>query len=181
MASRVVFTLFLLGSALISQEPPSLARMPKPRYTEGNQLLRPEGYREWIFVAANLGMGYTEGKPSGNPSFHNIYMQPEAYRYYKQTGRFADKTMLVMERYSAGTISSINRQGQFQDRFLGLEVALKDEQRFPEKWAYFDFSGSGDALRKQAKPFAKDACWSCHNAHGAVDNVFTQFYPALRN
>jgi hypothetical protein len=155
--------------------------MSQPRYAEGNQLLRPEGYREWIFVAANLGMGYNDGPPSSNPSFHNIYMQPEAYRYYKRTGRFPDKTMLVMERYSAGTISSINRQGQFQDRFLGLEVALKDEKRFSEKWAYFDFSGSGGTLRPQAKPFAKEACWNCHHAHGAVDNVFTQFYPSLRN
>ncbi|HZT32967.1 MAG TPA: cytochrome P460 family protein [Bryobacteraceae bacterium] len=177
MASRAVAVLLFLGGTLLSQEP--LSRMAQPRY-EGDKLLRPEGYREWIFVASNLGMGYTAGQPQANPSFHNIYMQPEAYRYYRQTGRFPDKTMLVMERYSAGTIASINRRGQFQDRLLGLEVALKDEQRFPEKWAYFDFSGSGGALRGQAAPFPKQACWSCHNAHGGADNVFVQFYPILR-
>jgi hypothetical protein len=179
MASRALLPVIVLAAALASPPPAALDHMALPRYASGKQLLRPEGYREWMFVATNLGMSYNEGK-TNTPSFHNIYIQPEAYRYYKQTGQFPDKTLLVMERYSAGSISSINRQGQFQDRFLGLEVALKDERQFPEKWAYFDFTGSGDTPRAQAAAFPKEACWSCHNAHGAVDNVFVQFYPILR-
>ena len=179
MASRAVFPLILLAGALASPQAAPPDHMAQPRYTKGDQLLRPEGYREWMFVATNLGMSYSD-EQTKTPSFHNIYIQPEAYRYYKQNGRFPDKTILVMERYSAGSIASINRQGQFQDRFLGVEVALKDEQHFREKWAYFDFTGSGDTPRTQAKPFPKEACWSCHNQHGAVDNVFVQFYPILR-
>jgi len=46
--------------------------------------------------------------------------------------------------------------------------------------AYFNFIGSGGAPLAQAKPFAKQACWKCHNEHGAADNVFVQFYPVLR-
>ncbi len=179
MASRALVPLMLLSGVLAVSQTVSLEHMALPRYTADRQLLRPEGYREWMFVATNLGMSYNEGQ-SKTPSFHNIYMQPEAYRYYKKNGRFPDKTMLVMERYSAGSIASINRQGQFQDQFQGLEVALKDEERFPEKWAYFDFTGSGPVPAAQARPFPKEACWSCHNAHGAADNVFVQFYPILR-
>jgi hypothetical protein len=174
MCFRYSALLVFAAVVLSSSEP-----MPAPRYTE-NRLVRPEGYREWMFVGSNLGMGYKDGQPDKDPKFHNIYIQPEAYRSYAKTGQFPDKTMLVMEVVSRGTNASINRQGQFGDRFLGVEVALKDEKRFPEKWAYFNFIGSDGSSLAEAKPFPKDACWSCHNQHGASDNVFVQFYPVLR-
>ncbi len=154
--------------------------MPQPRYVNGNHLVRPEGYREWVFIGATLGMGYTEGQPTRDPVFHNLYIQPEAYRQFVATGAFVDKTMVVMEVVRPGTNASINKRGQFQDRFLGIEVALKDVEKFPDKWAYFDFIGKGPQPLASSRAFPKDACWNCHNSHGAVDNVFVQFYPVLR-
>src|SRR5688572_18134836 len=85
-------------SAVNSSEP-----MPGPRYTGASLLVRPEGYREWMFVGSNLGMGYKDGQPDKDPKFHNIYIQREAYKRYAETGRFPDKTMLVMEVVSRGT------------------------------------------------------------------------------
>lgn len=135
-----------------------------------------------MFVGANYGMGYTEEK-SGGPAkpgtFHNIFIQPEAYDSYVKTGKFPDKTMLVMEVYKPGTNASINKKGLFQDEFVGIEVALKDESKFAEKWAYFAFFEGAKQLDR-AKAFPKDRCWSCHNEHGAADNVFVQFYPVLK-
>ena len=179
MGARILFFLLIAG-ALAAQE-----KMIQPRFADGNQLLRPEGYREWMFAGASIGMGYSksESSPSNLPEaarFHNIYIQPEAYRHFKARGTFPDKTILVMEVLSAGSNASINRQGRFQDRFLGVEAAVKDEMRFPEKWAYFNFAGKDGKLLSQAKPFPKPACWQCHNEHGAADNVFVQFYPVLR-
>jgi hypothetical protein len=158
-------------------------RMAKPEYNLEGELIRPEGYREWVFVGASYGMGYTEPgaqQPEKPKFFHNVYIQPEAYRTYVQTGRFPDKTMLVMEKARPATQASINRQGMFQDEFAGIEVALKDTERFPEKWAYFIFFNSKGEPLRSAKPFPKESCWSCHNQHGAVDNVFVQFYPVLK-
>lgn len=152
----------------------------EPQYSADNRLLRPTGYREWIFVGSSLGMGYREGGGDQNPAFHNVYIQPEAYRTYAATGKFPDKTMMVMELVTGGADVSINKRGKFEDRFLGIETAVKDESRFPEKWAYFNFIGEGGAELAQAKPIAKEACWSCHNAHAEVDNVFVQFYPVLK-
>ncbi len=133
-----------------------------------------------MFAGANYGMGYSEetGAPR-KKTFHNIFIQPEAYKAFVKTGVFPEKTMLVMEVVEPGTNASINKQGIFQDKFVGIEVALKDSSRFPEKWAYFAMF-KGDKQLTQAKAFAKDACWKCHNEHGAADNVFVQFYPALR-
>jgi len=158
----------------------SEAQLGQPRFFEGNQLMRPAGYREWVFVGSSLGMSYTEEKNEGTPNFTNIYIQPETYRQFAATGKFPDRTLLVMEIVSAGNRASINKQGQFEDRFVGIEAAVKDEKRFSEKWAYFSFIGPHGEALAQAKPFPKEACWKCHHDHGAADNVFVQFYPALR-
>lgn len=173
---RALFLLLALGIAAAQQN-----RMPQPRYTASGRLIRPEGYREWMFVGANLGMSYNEGQQKPRANYHTVYIQREAYRHYIDTGRFPDKTMLVMEVLTAGTQASINRQGSFQDRLIGVEVALKDESRFQEKWAYFNFIGEGGRPLPDAAPLPKQQCWSCHNQHGAVDNVFVQFYPVLRD
>jgi hypothetical protein len=173
--------ILILASAILA-----LAAGPaaEPRYTAEGELIRPEGYREWKFVGANYGMGYTEGSPetAANATFHNIYIAPKAYAAFRKTGLFPDKTMLVMEVVRPGTNASINRRGVFQDQFVGIEVALKDEKRFPEKWAYFNFiDRKNDTQFTQAKAFPKESCWKCHNEHGASDNVFVQFYPGLKD
>jgi cytochrome P460 len=174
MASRTFVVFVGLAAALAG------ADMPKPRYAADGALVRPEGYREWMFVGSNLNMGYVEGAPPAEDRFHNIFIQREAYQQFARTGTFPDKTMLVMEVFRAGGNASINKRGKFEDEFLGIEVALKDESKLAEKWGYFNFIGGDGKPLAQSKPFAKDKCWSCHNQHGQVDNVFAQFYPVLR-
>jgi cytochrome P460 len=175
MWTRLLMALLVGAGALASAE-----RMAGPEFTQDNQLLRPANYHEWTFVGSSLGMSYDKGQADYAPEFHNIYIQPEAYRQFARTGKFPDKTMLVMEIRSAGSNVSINKQGHFEDRLRGIDAAVKDEARFPEKWAYFSFMEDGGQTPDQAKPFAKEACWKCHHQHGAVDNVFVQFYPVLR-
>ena len=152
----------------------------KPHFTSSGELIIPESYREWVFVGSSLGMGYNE--PSATPpkeEFHHVYITPDAYRHYKSTGEFPKQTVLMMEVYSAGSRESINRQGRFSSEFLRVEAAVKDVDRFPEEWRYFDFGGPEP--RKTSTAFAKKQCWTCHNEHGHTDNVFTQFYPGLRS
>ncbi len=168
---------FLIWIAAFGSE----GQKAEPRFAAGNQLIRPEGYREWVFVGSGLGMSYSEGPYEKAPDFTNIYIQPEAFRQFAATGKFPDGTVLVMEVVSAGSKASINQRGQFEERCLGVEAAVKDENRFPEKWAYFSFIGADGKALDQARPFPKQACWKCHNEHGAVDNVFVQFYPVLRD
>ena len=58
---------------------------------------------------------------------------------------------------------------------MGREVHVKDEARFPGKWAFFGFDT--DVPAKQVPKEA--ACYSCHEQHAAVDTTFVQFYPTL--
>ena len=84
--------------------------------------------------------------------------------------------MLVLEVRGARERGSINRTGNYQDvEIASVEVHLKDERRFPDKWAFFEFEGkpAGRLVPRTA------GCYSCHAAHGAVDTTFVQFYPTL--
>ena len=151
-----------------------------PQFKDGNQLVRPEGYHEWVFVGSSLGMSYRkDAGHEAEPEFHNVYISPKAYREFREKGTFPDGTVLVLEIVSSGGNASINKRGKFENKILGIDAAVKDSKRFPEKWAYFGFMGPKGESLAQAKPFPKQACWSCHNPHGEVDNVFVQFYPVL--
>ena len=93
-----------------------------------------------------------------------------------RTGKWPDRTMFVLELRASSDQGSILESGRFQKEVVGIEASVKDERRFPEKWAYFGFEGGS----KEASPFPKSAgCLSCHQQHAAVDNTFVQFYPTL--
>jgi hypothetical protein len=82
---------------------------------------------------------------------------------------------MVLEQRKGMDKGSINQRGHYQGTLMGLEVHVKDEGRFPGKWAFFDFDNevSGSLFPKDA------ACYSCHADHAAVDTTFVQFYPTL--
>src|SRR5689334_17246987 len=102
----------VFGFALLASE----STMVEPKFTAANELVRPSGYHEWIFLGSSLGMSYQQSAGgNGAPAFHNVYTQPEAYRAYVKTGKFPDKTIMVLELMSAGSNASINKQGQFED------------------------------------------------------------------
>lgn len=163
------------------------ASMVVPRYDGAGSMLRPEGYRTWVFVGASLGLRYPdEGEPAkaeGPGTFHNVYVQPEAFEHYVETGEFPEKTILAMETYETGTREPKSELtgGFFEAEWTGLSAAVKDKERFPEGWGYVTFRRDGGPMKDAAEPFARERCYDCHVKHGATDNVFTQFYPVLRD
>ena len=150
-----------------------------PAYDSSGALLRPEGYRSWTFVGASLGLSYANPEPHEGPGeFHHVYLRPEAYEAFRRTGRFPEKTVLMLELHEAAQKVAPSRHGLFEGRRVALEAAVKDTARFPEGWAYFSF---GDGSQRTAKAFPRNACFDCHRQHAATDNVFVQFYPVLRD
>jgi cytochrome P460 len=173
----------LLGIALVSwtdflpsRTEPRNEPSPKPEYTADAQLKLPEHYREWVYLTSGFDMSYDPaGMEMGHHMFDNVFVNPEAYKTFVATGTWPDKTMLVLEVRGAMGKGSINKKGNFQGETMGVEVHIKDEARFPGKWAFFGF---GD--EKTAKMIATTAdCYSCHASHAAVDTTFVQFYPTL--
>ena len=146
------------------------------RYTGAGELVRPEHVERWVFVGASLGLSYSEASRTDCPGmFHNVYITPAAYEAFAATKTFPEGTMLAMIMYDPGQKVAPSRHGFFEDERIALEVAVKDSARFPDRWAYFNFG----AARRSASP-SGSSCNACHAQHAATDNVFTQFYPVLR-
>lgn len=150
-----------------------------PQFTAEGALIRPESYREWIYVSSGLGMSYGPETPAGDPPFDNLFVHPDAYRAFKTTGLWPDKTIFTMELRRSVNKGSINQNGHYQGEVFALEAAVKDEARFPEKWAYFGFQNEDGSPADTAEVMPKESCFSCHAASAAVDNTFVQFYPTL--
>lgn len=167
--------------ALVALEVPAQrpSESDAPRFTADGGLERPANYREWIWLSSGLGMSYnapTSANADASPHFDNVFVTPAAYRAFVAAGTWPDQTMFVLELRASESQGSINRQGRYQGALRGIEVEVKDERRFPGKWAFFGFDGAA----RTAQPFARSAaCYSCHARNGAVDNTFVQFYPTL--
>jgi hypothetical protein len=139
-------------------------------------MLRPAGYREWTFVTSGFDMSYTAGMQMDGHTFDNVFVNPSAYRAFVQTGRWPDKTVLVLEHRDGRQKGSINQSGSFQTGLSDIEVHVKDDARFPGKWAFFGFNATDAAGTLIPRPAS---CYACHSSHAAVDTTFVQFYPTL--
>jgi len=178
MKTALLLSLFmsLLGDPLFAASAPN----DGPRYTNEGHLIRPDDYREWIFLGAGLGMTYNESTASSKseraPRFDNVFVNSSAYRSFLQNGTWPDKTVFILEIRASGTSASINKGGHYQEGVVRVEAHVKDEARFPNKWAFFDLEVSAPS----GKPLpTNSSCQKCHAAHGAVDETFVQFYPTL--
>jgi hypothetical protein len=150
--------------------------MPKPRYDEKGQLLRPDDYREWMFLSAGYGMNYSP-EPGGHEMFTNVFVQRWAYDEFVKSGKWPEQSMFVIDERDAASRSSINQKGHYQTDLMGLAVEVKDSARNPDKWAYYAF---GDQNKSAGAMPHGNPCWSCHEAHAAVEHTFVQFYPTLK-
>lgn len=149
-----------------------------PRYTTDGKLQFPADYRTWVYLSTGMDMSYVEG--SNDPAMHmldNVFVDRAAYAAFQKTGTWPDKTMFVLEARRAVQKGSINKRGHFQADRMAVEVHVKDAARFKDTagWGFFAFptEAPGQMLPRQA------ACYACHEAHGAVDTTFVQFYPTL--
>ena len=147
-----------------------------PQFTAEGKLLRPEGYRKWVYVSSGYGMSYSQS-PSGMQMFTNVFVTPAAYDSFVANGKWPDKTMFVLEVYGSTSRGSINKHGSYQTEFAGLDVEVKDERRFADRWAYFNFDGAAKAASADSP--SKNDCWKCHEQNAAVEHSFVQFYPEL--
>ena len=155
-----------------------------PAYSPSGELLRPQNYRQWVFLTSGLGMTYgpaAEGASPRAPFFDNVFVNRSSYEAFVTSGRWPDKTMFILEGRQSLENVSINNGGRTQGERAFIEAAVKDVQRYKDTggWGYFSFD-SRDGLLNSVKPLpATAACYNCHASNTAVENTFVQFYPEL--
>lgn len=135
----------------------------------------PADYREWVYMTSGLDMTYAAAGAVGLTHEHasvfdNVFVNPEAWNGFKQTGHWPDGTTFVLENRTAEQNVSINKGGNTQSAEInGLEI----HQLRNTEWAFYT-RGKDGAEHLVSKPAS---CYTCHEAHGAVDTTFVQFYP----
>jgi len=191
-ATALCFALAASGLSAQSQS------SDEPRYTPGGDLLLPNGFDTWVFVGSNLGLSYTPDaaaaasapppRAARQQQFHNVSINKAAYDYFSANGRFPEGTVLVMQVFEAADKEprDVLASGVFNGRRVGLEVAVKNTSRPDGKatpWAYYNFTDPSDRTKvlASAKAFPDENCANCHQRHASIDNVWVQFYPALRD
>jgi hypothetical protein len=102
--------------------------------------------------------------------FDNVFVNPDAWQSFKQTGHWPNGTTFVLENRTAEENVSINKGGHTQSNNVsGLEI----HQKRNNEWAFY-VRGNDGAEHLVPKPAS---CYTCHESHGAVDTTFAQFYP----
>jgi hypothetical protein len=150
--------------------------------TEG-ELVRPAGWREWIFVGSPVTPNSLNGGAAPFPEFHSVYIDPVSWDQYKRTGTFREGTMFAKELTLVGDTVATSGKGFFNGKMQGFEIAHKDSKRYSKEsggWAYYSFGHHDEPYNDTAPAMPVGACAACHTASAAEDMVFSQYYPILR-
>lgn len=164
-----------------------------PSYTESGAVKAPTDWRKWIFVGTPLTPNALNDGEAPFPEFHNVYVEPSAFEHFAKTGEWANGTQIAKELTlvrkgddcdeDTGACFEVSGNGYFQGEFSGLELTVKDTERFanePGGWVYYSFGHKPEPYEKTAEAFPTASCNACHAASAETDFVFTQFYPVLR-
>ena len=156
-----------------------------PRFTDTGELIRPAGWQAWVMVGASMGLSYSEDggfepvmEGSAPGMFHNVYMQPWSYRHFRETGGFPEGTMFILALYEASQNADPARGGWYEADGSLAEIHLKQEGLHESGWGFYGFGGNAESASMIP---GEASCYACHAEETALDNVFVQFYPALRD
>lgn len=160
-----------------------------PEFNAKGELLQPVGFRQWVFIGAPLTPhGLNNGK-ANFPEFHNVYVQPSAFKAYRATGKWPEGTMMVKElqlvsgaaEFPDGSRFEPSGRGYFPGAVNGLDVSVKDSKRFADSknWGFFNFNHSAPPYLKAASLRSIGECAGCHIANADEDMVYVKLYKPI--
>ena len=152
------------------------------KFSKDGQLIRPAGWREWIFVGSPVTPNSLNGGAAPFPEFHSVYIDPKSWKHWKKTGKFREGTMFAKELTLVGDTKATSGIGFFNGDLHGFEIAHKDSKRYSKEsggWAYYSFGHKSEPYNDRTAAMPTPACAACHTAAAADDMVFTQYYPIL--
>jgi hypothetical protein len=161
-----------------------------PKWTSKGELMLPKDFHNWVYLGSPLTPNALNDGKAGFPEYHNVYVQPEAFRAYRKTGVWPEGTIMLKELQltQAGTNpdgSSVEPSGRgyFPGALNGIDISVKDSKRFKDTngWGFFNFTHHAPPYPKSAAATPKEACAGCHIANATKDMVFSKFYEPILN
>ncbi len=161
-----------------------------PVWSSDGKLIQPKDFREMVFIGAPLTPhGLNDGK-ANFPEFHNVYVQPAAFKAYRATGKWPEGTMMIKELqlvddpkgdFPDGSRVLPSGRGYFPGAVNGLDVSVKDSKRFAEtnNWGYFNFNHAAPPYLAEAALKPSDQCAGCHIANAHEDMVYVDLYKPI--
>ena len=158
-----------------------------PNWTAEGALILPRNYHEWIYLGSPLTPHALNGGNAPFPEYHNIYVQPEAYKAYRESGEWPESTIMFKELQltrpttnSDGSSVEVSDRGYFPGLLNGVDISVKDSKRFQDTngWGFFNFGHHAPPYEQTAAALPKDACAGCHIAN-ADKMVFSKFYAPI--
>ena len=158
----------------------------EPQWNSDGDLMQPLGFRQWIFIGSPLTPNGLNANKANFPEYHNVYVQPEAFLYYRNHGKWPEGTMMVKELQLTGGKAAekdgsryeSSGRGYFPGEVNGMDVSVKDSSRFAESknWGYFNFGHHAAPYAASAKVMPVGACAACHIANATEDMVYMNLY-----
>ena len=116
-----------------------------PEFNEDGSVVRPIDWETWVFVGSPLTPNALNGGQASFQQFHSVYIEPSAFQYFKDTGKFANGTQLAKVRthlYEGddcydrseenGSCQAVSGRGYFNGEYTGFELTVKDTERFDD-------------------------------------------------
>src|SRR5262249_12080602 len=140
-AALIAVMLFAADKKSPAEKPAAKTAMALPEYNKSGALLRPINFEKWTVVGTSIGLGYEDGPkldPDNPGQFNNVYLQPEAFDHFVETGEFPEQTVFIVTNLPSKSTkkdkekADVLRNGFFAGSTVGLEVSIKDSKRFPD-------------------------------------------------
>lgn len=158
-----------------------------PEWNMKGELVLPTGYHQWVFLGSPLTPHALNGGEAPFPEYHNVYVQPEAFAAYRETGEWPEGTILLKELqlttpavHPDGSSVEVSGRGFFPGARNGIDISVKDSRRFADTngWGFYNFGHQVPPYHETAALAPADDCAGCHMAN-ATDMVFSKFYAPI--
>ncbi|MFU3539685.1 cytochrome P460 family protein [Pseudomonas aeruginosa] len=185
LLAAVILTAFLIIQSYSKNLPSSSVKLI---FNEKDEAILPKGYRSWVHTYSaweSITITPLDNTLTKTPEFHNVYVEPNAYRTFLKTGAWPEGTLIAKE-FSMTSINTKNCDGPpayvcniggskviFSHGAIGLSLMLKDSKRYPNEpggWAYFSFGHQTPPYEKTSPARERSQCAQCH-----IDHVGPQY------
>ena len=191
MARLIPYAFLIAATALVAgyavaEDKAQSARpeLPAPGvslvFDEEGQAALPKGYRHWVHTYTAweaISTSFLDEKLTETPELHSVYVEPNTYRIFMETGTWPEGSLMVKE-FSTTNTDPKECSGPpaytckldtstviFPQEHTGIAVMLKDNKRYPEEaggWAYFSYGHKAPPYETLSPPHDRARCAQCH-------------------